>query len=198
MTKVWRQDIRGGKVRLEVDAQVMFFVVQGLRNEAEQIRRELREHEDICGNEPSYCKVRYQALVTEYGTIEEAIKQTGVVLYDCMESLADLHTTLGKLMQAIFKADQVLKNPDAHVEDPDKTDWRPADKLVEIKQEVTHRENVAKADTGLMPKVSDTSEEGSILGLTEKLPKPVSPAPVARPTQTNPVKVPTSSLKTVK
>lgn len=201
MSKVWRTDVREDKVRFEVDQQVMFFVLQGLRNEAEQIRSEIREHEDVCGFEPPYCLIRYQSLVAEYGSIEEAVKQTGVVLYDCMENLADLHTTLGKLMLAIHKADQVMKNPESLGEDPDKTDWRPADKLRELQREVVHREERSKVDTGLLEKVKeglekkDTSEEGSsILGLTESLPKADNPAPsTSKPA----VKVGTSALKTV-
>lgn len=167
MSNVWRTDVRKDAIRFQVDAQVMFFVVQGLRHEASEIRAEIVEHEQVCGEEPSYCRVRYESLIVEYGSIEEAVKQAGVVLYDCMENLADLHSTLGKLMATIHKANLVMMNPEAMGEDPDMTDWRPADKLKGIKAEVAHREEAGKTETGLMPKIE---EEGSILGLTENLP----------------------------
>lgn len=177
MTKVWRPDIREDSYRLQVDSQILFYVVQGLREQATQIREEIWEHETTCGKEPTYCLIRYKSLVEQYGSVEEVIKQTGMVLYDCMESLSEMHMTLGKVLQSIHAADKLLRNPEAYGDDPDRTDWRPVDKLREIQKEVTHRTEASKEETGLMPAIkddeqdSDAGEKKSLLGLTEKLPK---------------------------
>lgn len=177
MVKVWRPEPRMPELyRLEVNESMLYFLILGLRESATDLRYEIRQHEDKCGDSPTFCQIRYESLINEYGSIEEAVKHTGIILYDCMQDLAHMYTQLGQVAEAIFKMEDLRNRRDGIGEDPDLTDWRPPEKLKEIQDEVAHREAVGRQDTGLMEKIQDDEVDSdapggkSILGLTENLP----------------------------
>lgn len=177
MSKIWRPQLKNPDTfRMELDSNMLFHVYEGLFSQMESLRTDIREHEEICGANPTICQVRYRDLVQQYGSVEEAVKQAGAVLYDCMNDLADLYTAVGQLAKYLYKIDYLRKATDQIGDDPDKTDWRPADKLRELQAEVNHREAAAKHDTQTMEKVKDTATERKstdkpLLGLTEGLKK---------------------------
>jgi len=160
---------------------MLYHLYEGLVEQMNSIREDIRAHEETCGANPTICQVRYAGLVTQYGSVEDAVKEAGVILYDCMPDLADLYTTVGKLAAYIYKIDRMRLSPTEVGDDPNKTDWRPTEKLKQITAEVAHREKAAATDTQTMQKITDAPKgDGggkTLLGLTDGTKKPVKVAP---------------------
>lgn len=177
MNKVWRPDLHTPNTfRLEVDLNMMGFLLTGLRQMIDDARREIRMHEERCGDDAKYCNVRHDNIIREYGTVDAAVSHGVAIAYSCMQDLAEMYMGIGGMMSYAWEIEDLINRPTERGDDPDEEKpWQPREKLQEIKAEVAHRIQAAKEDTGLLPIIKDDEEDGdaptgSILGLTDNLP----------------------------
>jgi hypothetical protein len=195
VNNVWRHDLEAPNVLwFKADDSMSHWIESGLKAQAEELRRAIQEHMDVCGPGATICNIRAKALVEQYGSVDEAIKHEAI-LYNCLQDLAYLYTELGKITSVLYQIHELRLDSSKRGHDPELTDWEPRDMLAQIKATVTHRTEAGKTDTGLMPVIREGEQgapEGapkSILGLTDDLPDigddPVKPARKLPPAKTD-------------
>jgi len=193
-TRVIRPDVRQiDRYAIELDESMLMWLEDGALAKIADVQSSIYNHDECDLRSETGCVVRDQWLVDNHGTIENA-KLAGYHQTDCGEDLTFLHHELGRLMGFLTQARWIRNNPAGR----SMLDHRDAvAQLTTIKGEVNYRNEQARPDTGVMPKLTDEvmaeldtakaieAERESLLGLNEA----TQVVPTATPTKVSPSKV---------
>lgn len=188
-TRVIRPDARQiDRYIIETDESFLMWLEDGTLAKIADVQQSIYNHDDCDLRSETGCVVRDQWLIQNHESIEQA-RQAGYHQTDCGEDLTFLHHELSRLTGFLTQARWIRNNPAGR----SMLDHRDAvAQLTSIKGEVNYRNEQAKADTGIMPKLDQETlaeldeaarheaERTSLLGLDEVTQQvPVAPTKVS-------------------
>jgi hypothetical protein len=148
INKVTRPDLRQPDVyQLRVDETMLMWVEDGLYTQMGRVQRLIERHNDCDILQEFGCNVSKAFLAERYGSVDEAMR-IGHRPSDCNEDLAFQYGELGRMHDMLFRARVVRNSPG--ITDPF-AEREAEQKLRALQAEVSHREHVAKTQTGEMP-----------------------------------------------